>query len=96
MEVLDGFGAAVRVLTSKSADASPLIERSFFSAPCNRASLILRLIQEIFLGVDLGLRIFLKRRKTKLCLITSPPFFHGLHLLRLCPMQWNSIFHGCA
>ena len=76
VEVLDGLGAAVRVLTSKSADANnPLIERSFFSAPCNRASLILRLIQEIFLGVDLGLRIFLKRRKTKLCLITSPPFF---------------------
>ena len=75
VEVLDGLGATVRVLTSKSADASPLIERSFFSAPCNRASLILRLIQEIFLGVDLGLRIFLKRRKTKLCLITSPPFF---------------------
>jgi glycosyltransferase involved in cell wall biosynthesis len=75
VEVLDGFGAAVRVLTSKSADTSPLIERSFFSAPFNRASLILRLIQEIFLGVDLGLRIFLKRRKTTLCLITSPPFF---------------------
>jgi glycosyltransferase involved in cell wall biosynthesis len=76
VEVLDGLGAAVRVLTSKSADANnPLIERSFFSTPCNRASLILRLIQEIFLGVDLGLRIFLKRRKTKLCLITSPPFF---------------------
>ena len=75
VEVLDGFGAAVRVLTSKSADASPLIERSFFSAPCNRASLISRLIQEIFVGVDLGLRIFLKLLKTKICLITSPPFF---------------------
>jgi glycosyltransferase involved in cell wall biosynthesis len=76
VEVLDGIGTVVRVLTSKSADAnSPLIERSFFSAPCNRASLIFRLIQEIFLGVDLGLRIFLKRRKAKLCLITSPPFF---------------------
>ncbi len=76
VEVLDELGATVRVLTSKSVDANnPLIERSFFSAPCNRVSLVLRLIQEIFLGVDLGLRIFLKRRKTKLCLITSPPFF---------------------
>jgi len=76
VEVLDGLGATVRVLTSKLADANcPLVERSFFSAPCNRASLVLRLIQEIFLGVDLGLKIFLKRRKAKLCLITSPPFF---------------------
>lgn len=74
--VLDGLGGTVRVLTSKSAEPNrPLVERSFFSAPCNRASLIFRLIQEIFLGVDLGLRIFLKRRKTKLCLISSPPFF---------------------
>ena len=76
VEVLNGLGAATRVLTSKSADANnPIIERSFFSAPCNRVSLVLRLIQEIFLGIDLGLRIFLKRRKTKVCLITSPPFF---------------------
>jgi glycosyltransferase involved in cell wall biosynthesis len=76
VEVLGELGTVVRVLTSKSADAnSPLVERSFFSAPCNLASLVLRLIQEIFLGVDLGLRIFLKRRETKLCLITSPPFF---------------------
>ena len=76
VDVLDGIGTVVRVLTSKSADAqSPLVERSFFSAPCNRASLIFRLIQEIFLGVDLGLRIFFKHRKAKFCLITSPPFF---------------------
>ena len=59
VEVLEGLGTAVRVLTSKTANANnPIIERSFFKAPCNRASLILRLIQEIFLGVDLGLRIF--------------------------------------
>ena len=76
VDVLEALGANVRVLTSKSADAnSPLVERSFFSAPCNRASLVFRLIKEIFLGFDLGYRIFLKRRKTKLCIITSPPFF---------------------
>ena len=76
VDVLEGLGGTVRVLTSKSAEPNkPLVERSFFSTPCNRASLIFRLIQEIFLGVDLGLRIFLKRRKAKLCLITSPPFF---------------------
>ena len=76
VDILENLGANVRVLTSRSADAnSPLVERSFFSAPCNRASLVLRLIQEVFLGLDLGLRIFLKCRKAKLCLITSPPFF---------------------
>ncbi|MDG1326169.1 MAG: glycosyltransferase family 4 protein [Opitutales bacterium] len=76
VEVLLGLGATVSVLTSKSAEAnSPLVERSFFPAPCNRSNLIFRLIQEIFLGFDLGIRIFLKRRKTKCCLITSPPFF---------------------
>ena len=76
VNVLEGLGEAVRVLTSKSAEPNrPLVERSFFSAPCNRANLIFRLTQEIFLGFDLGVRIFLKRRKTKCCLITSPPFF---------------------
>ena len=74
--VLGGLGGTVRVLTSKSAEPNgPIVERSFFSAPCNRASLIFRLIQEILLGFDLGVRIFLKRRKTNFCLITSPPFF---------------------
>jgi glycosyltransferase involved in cell wall biosynthesis len=76
VDVLEGLGGTVRVLTSKSAEPNrPLVERSFFSAPCNRANLIFRLTQEIFLGFDLGVRIFLKRRKTKCCLITSPPFF---------------------
>jgi len=76
VEVLEGLGANVRVLTSKSADGNiPFVERSFFATPCNRVSLIFRLIQEIFLGFDLGFRIFLKRRKAKFCLITSPPFF---------------------
>ena len=76
VNVLEGLESTVRVLTSKSADFnSPLVERSFISAPCNRARLIFRLIQEVFLGLDLGLRIFLKRRKAKFCLITSPPFF---------------------
>ena len=76
VDVLEGLGGTVRVLTSKSAEPNrPLIERSFFSAPCNRSNLIFRLTQEIFLGFDLGVRIFLKRRKTKCCLITSPPFF---------------------
>ena len=76
VDILEDLGANVKVLTSRSAEANTqLVERSFFSAPCNRASLVLRLIQEILLGFDLGLRIFLKRRKTKLCLITSPPFY---------------------
>ena len=76
VEVLKSLGSTVRVLTSRSAEAnSPLVERSFFSTPDNRSNLISRLIQEIFLGFDLGIRIFFKRRKTKLCLITSPPFF---------------------
>lgn len=76
VDVLEGLGGTVRVLTSKSAEPNrPLVERSFFYAPCNRSNLIFRLTQEIFLGFDLGVRIFLKRRKTKCCLITSPPFF---------------------
>ena len=76
VDILENLGVNVRVLTSRSAEANTqLVERSFFSAPCNRASLVLRLIQEVFLGLDLGLRIFLKCRKAKLCLITSPPFF---------------------
>jgi glycosyltransferase involved in cell wall biosynthesis len=76
VEVLNNLGSTVRVLTSRSAEAnSPLVERSFFATPDSRSSLFSRLIQEIFLGFDLGIRIFLKHRKTKCCLITSPPFF---------------------
>ena len=64
------------VLSSSSvAKNEKLVEKSFFPTPNNKAALPIRLIQELLLGFDLGLRIFLKKNKIKLCIITSPPFF---------------------
>lgn len=69
------FCSKITVLTSNNASKEKtLIERSFFSVPNNKAKLFVRLVQELLLGLDLGLRILLKK-EVSLCIITSPPFF---------------------
>ena len=69
------FYSKVLVLTSKDAfEHKDHVERSFFSVPDNRCNIFHRFLQELLLGLDLGLRIWLKRN-VHLCIITSPPFF---------------------
>ena len=56
------FCSKITVLTSNNASKEKtLIERSFFSVPNNKAKLFVRLVQELLLGLDLGLRILLKK-----------------------------------
>jgi len=63
------------VLSSSTVDKNDkLVEKSFFPTPSNKAALLVRLVQELLLGLDLGLRILLKK-EVSLCIITSPPFF---------------------
>lgn len=63
------------VLSSSTVDKNDkLVEKSFFPTPSNKAALPVRLVQELLLGLDLGLRILLKK-EVSLCIITSPPFF---------------------
>ncbi len=72
---LKPFCSEITVLTSNNASKEKtLVERSFFSVPNNKAKLFVRSIQELLLGLDLGLRILLKK-EVSLCIITSPPFF---------------------
>ena len=76
VEELARLGHKVSVFTSSSAfDDDEKIVKSFFRVPDNKASLGKRFFQEILLGLDLGLRIFLSKKNTKFCLISSPPFF---------------------
>jgi glycosyltransferase involved in cell wall biosynthesis len=64
------------VLSSSTVDKNDkLVEKSFFPTPNNKATLPVRLAQEFLLGLDLGLRVFVKKKKVCLCIITSPPFF---------------------
>lgn len=75
VEELSSHGFSAFVLTALSAQAAPGIDRSVFRTPDNRANLPIRFLQEALLGLDLGCRLFLRRRKTDFCIITSPPFF---------------------
>jgi len=60
VEELARLGHKVSVFTSSSAfDDDEKIVKSFFRVPDNKASLGKRFFQEILLGLDLGLRIFL-------------------------------------
>lgn len=64
------------VLSSSSvAKNGKSVEKSFFPTPSNKAPLPIRLVQEFLLGIDLGMRVFLKKKKVSFCIITSPPFF---------------------
>jgi glycosyltransferase involved in cell wall biosynthesis len=74
VSVLESFCDRISVLTSNDAKENINVERSFFSVPSNKSKLPFRLLQELLLGIDLGIRIFLKR-DVRLCIITSPPFF---------------------
>jgi glycosyltransferase involved in cell wall biosynthesis len=69
------FCSNITVLTSSNAyKEKGLVERSFFSVPNNKAKLFIRLVQELLLGLELGLKILIKK-EVSLCIITSPPFF---------------------
>lgn len=73
--VLNAQGLCTYVLTTRSVLAAAGVKRSFFPTPNNRASLPLRFIQEVLLGFDLGWRLYQARKKTDICMLTSPPFF---------------------
>ena len=76
VDVLLAFGYEVSVLTSSTCNCNdPFVEKSFFPVPSNQSGLINRFFQEIKLGVSFGIKILLKRKKIKVCLVTSPPFF---------------------
>ena len=68
------FCSKITVLTSNNTKENNNVERSFFSVPSNKSKLPFRLLQELLLGIDLGIRIFFKK-DVRLCVITSPPFF---------------------
>jgi len=73
------FGHEVTIFTSSEALPEKYnFERSLFSTPSNRASFAKRFVQEICLGLDLGLRVMLRSKKVELNLITSPPFFMAI------------------
>ena len=74
VSVLESFCDNISILTSNNAKENNNVERSFFSVPSNKSKLPFRLLQELLLGIDLGIRIFFKK-DVRLCVITSPPFF---------------------
>jgi glycosyltransferase involved in cell wall biosynthesis len=90
VDVLLALGFEVSVLTSSTCKTNqPFVEKSVFPVPSNHSSLIHRFFQEIKLGVSLGMMIMLKRKKAKVCLVTSPPFFMAclcLFFARLCSL----------
>ena len=76
VDELSDSGKDLQILTSNTIpkNISRTI-RSFFPTPSNNDFLPVRLLKEIFLGFDLGLKIFWRRYDCELCIITSPPFF---------------------
>ena len=76
VEVLKDLGNHVSIFTSSSVScASSIVTRSYFATPSNKASIPYRLIQEIVLGLDLGIKFWFRRKNCDLCIVTSPPFF---------------------
>jgi len=76
VEELCKLGHKVSVFTSSSVlDHDGSVVKSYFQVPDNKASLGKRFFQEILLGLDLGIRILMSKKSTRLCFITSPPFF---------------------
>ncbi len=74
--VLKDFGYETRIFTSSSVNTScSSVTKSFWATPSNKAPLPIRLLQEIVLGLDIGLRIWLNRKRCIGCIVTSPPFF---------------------
>lgn len=75
VSVMNALGFSALVLTTRSAQAAEGLKRSFFPTPNNRASLPVRFLQEVLLGLDLGWRLYRIRKETDICMLTSPPFF---------------------
>ena len=77
VEELSKLGFDVRIFTSKASkdQGNPIVISSFFGIPNNKAPLLKRFLQEVLLGLDLGIRIWLNRKHSDGCIITSPPFF---------------------
>jgi glycosyltransferase involved in cell wall biosynthesis len=74
--VLKDFGYETRIFTSSSVKTTcSFVTKSFWATPSNKASLPIRLLQEILLGLDIGLRIWFNRKRCIGCIVTSPPFF---------------------
>jgi len=74
--VLNDFGYETRIFTSSSVKTScSSVTKSFWATPSNQASLPIRLLQEILLGLDIGVRIWFNRKRCIGCIVTSPPFF---------------------
>ena len=76
-EELRKLGFDVLIFTSKASkdQVDPCVISSFFAIPDNKAPLPKRFLQEVLLGLDLGIRIWLNRKRSDGCIITSPPFF---------------------
>ena len=76
-EELRKLGFDVLIFTSKASkdQVNPCVISSFFAIPDNKAPLPKRFLQEVLLGLDLGIRIWLNRKRSDGCIITSPPFF---------------------
>lgn len=75
-EELVAQGCKVTIFTSRSVTAiDSNIVRSIFPTPNNKSNLISRFFQEIFLGLDLGFRMWKMRKTLSCCIISSPPFF---------------------
>ena len=69
-------GYETRIFTSSSVNSScSSVTKSFWAVPSNNASLPIRLLQEIVLGLDIGVRIWVNRKRCIGCIVTSPPFF---------------------
>jgi glycosyltransferase involved in cell wall biosynthesis len=74
--VLRDAGYETRIFTSSSVDSScSSVTKSFWATPSNKAFLPIRLFQEILLGFDIGVMIWMNRKRCIGCIVTSPPFF---------------------
>lgn len=74
--VLKDFGYETRIFTSSSVKTScSSVKKSFWATPSNKAPLPIRLLQEIVLGLDIGVRVWFNRKRCIGCIVTSPPFF---------------------
>jgi len=76
VEELLNLGHDVLVFSSKcvNGNAGRLV-RSVFPTPGNKCSLGKRLFQEVLLGIDIGFKIWSRRKQCELCIVSSPPFF---------------------
>lgn len=80
-------GHEVKVITTKASKGVKKynVSCTFFQGPKNSQGFAVRLLSEIFFGIEIGLRSFFS--KSDVFLVTSPPFFMGLIAVTLIRLK---------